>query len=479
MSLYHGCRTLTHRFRLVLSSFLQSDGLPFGDTLSEEEIERAFNEENVPLWSGDEDEDEDIVYTPAVTLWAFLSQMLHRGEQRSCVAAVSRVVVLLVALGRKPCSSNTGAYCRARAKLPEKVLRRLTLQMAAGCEQETPSEWLWHGRHVKLVDGTTVSMPDTDANQAEYPQPTSQQAGLGFPIVRMVLLFSLATGMLCDLAMGPYQGKETGEPALFRELLDRLVEGDIVLADRFYCSYFMIALLMALGVDFVVRLHQARTADFRRGRHLGKADHVVTWIRPAKPEWMDRETYDRMPESIEVREVLVQVDQAGFRTKSLVLVTSLCDVEEYASQEIAELYRSRWLVELDIRAIKITLDMDVLRCKTPEMVRRELWTHLLAYNLIRRTILQSAQASGLSPRKLSFTAAMQAIAASWGIAALDDSRKLTLLVNAHLANLAGHRVGHRPNRVEPRAVKRRPKPHRLLTKPRAEARAELLANAST
>ncbi len=434
MPLYHGCRTLTRRFRLILSSFLQSDGLPFGDTLPEEEIERAFDEEGVPLRSNDED--EDTVYTPAVTLWAFLSQMLHRGEQRSCIAAVSRVVVLLVALRRKPCSSNTGAYCRARAKLPEKVLRRLTLQMATGCQQEAPAEWLWHGRHVKLVDGTTVSMPDTNANQAKYPQQTSQEEGLGFPIVRMVLLFSLATGMLCDMAMGPYQGKETGEPALFRELLDRLVEGDIVLADRFYCSYFMIALLMALGVDFVVRLHQARTADFRRGRHLGKADHVVTWIRPAKPEWMDQETYDRMPEPIEVREVLVQVDQPGFRTKSLVVVTSLCDVEEYASEEIAELYRSRWLVELDIRAIKITLDMDVLRCKTPEMVRRELWTHLLAYNLIRRTILQSAQASGLSPRELSFTAAMQAIAASWVIAALDDSRTLTLLVDAHLARIS-------------------------------------------
>jgi len=479
MSFYHGCRTLSRRFRLVLSSFLQSDGLPFGDTLSEEEIERAFNEEDVPLWSDDEDEDEDIVYTPAVTLWAFLSQMLYRGEQRSCVAAVARVVVLLVALGRKPCSGNTGAYCRARARLPEKVLRRLTLRVAGGCEEAVPREWLWHGRHVKLVDGTTVSMPDTDANQAEYPQQTSQEPGLGFPIVRMVLLFSLATGMLCDLAMGPYQGKETGEPALFRELLDRDVEGDIVLADRFYCSYFMIALLMALGVDFVVRLHQARTADFRRGRHLGKADHVVSWIRPAKPEWMDQETYDRMPESIEVREVLVQVDQPGFRTKSLVVVTTLCDAEEYTAEEIGELYRSRWLAELDIRAIKITLDMDVLRCKTPEMVRRELWTHLLAYNLIRRSILQSAQASGLSPRELSFTAAMQAIAASWAIAALDDSRTLTLLVDAHLANLAGHRVGHRPNRVEPRAVKRRPKPHRLLTKPRAEVRAELLANAST
>ncbi|MFV2070335.1 MAG: IS4 family transposase [Pirellulales bacterium] len=479
MSLYHGCKTLTRQFRLVLSSFLQSDGLPFADTLPEGEIERAFEEEGVPLRSGDEGEDENIVYTPAVTLWAFLSQMLHRGEQRSCTAAVSRIVVLLVVLGREPCSSNTGAYCRARAKLPEQVLRRLTLDMASGCEEEAPADWLWHGRHVKLVDGTTVSMPDTDANQAEYPQQTAQKEGLGFPIVRMVLLFSLATGMLCDMAMGPYQGKETGEPALFRELFERLAAGDIVLADRCFCSYFMIAILMELGVDFVVRLHQARTADFRRGRQLGKGDHAVTWVRPAKPEWMHPDTYDQMPESIEVREVLVQVDQAGFRTKTLVVVTTLCDAEEYAAEEIAELYRGRWLAELDIRAIKITLDMDVLRCKTPEMIRRELWAHLLTYNLVRRTMLQSAQASGLWPRELSFTAAMQAIAASWAIASLADPDTLALLVDAHLANLSGHRVGHRPGRVEPRAVKRRPKPHRLLTKPRAEARAELLANAST
>jgi len=281
------------------------------------------------------------------------------------------------------------------------------------------------------------------------------------------------------MAMGPYRGKETGEPALFRELFERLGAGDIVLADRCFCSYFMIAMLAELGVDFVVRLHQARTADFRRGRRLGKADHIVTWIRPVRPEWMDQETHGQMPESIEVREVLVHVDQPGFRTKSLVVVTTLCDPEEYAAEEIAALYRGRWLVELDIRAIKITLDMDVLRCKTPEMVRREVWTHLLTYNLVRRTILPSALASGLWPRELSFTAAMQAIAASWAIAALVDSDTFASLVDTHLRNLAGHRVGHRPDRVEPRAVKRRPKPHRLLSKPRAEARAELLAGAST
>jgi len=479
MSLYHGCKTLPRRFRLVLASFLQRDGLPFSNVLPEEEIERAFEEEGVPLWSGDEE--EDAVYTPPVTLWAFLSQMLHKAEQRSCTAAVARVVVLLLSLGRKPCSGNTGAYCRARAKLPEPVIRRLTLRMAKGCEEAAGSSWLWHGRHVKLVDGTTVSMPDTEPNQAEYPQNPAQEEGIGFPIARMVVLFSLATGMLCDMAMGPYQGKETGEPALFRELFVRLQADDIVLGDRCYCSYFMIALLKELGVDFVVRLHQARTADFRRGRRLGPGprDHLVEWIRPARPTWMDEETYERMPKSIELREVLVQVNQPGFRTESLVVVTTLCDAEAYTSEEIAKLYRGRWLAELDIRAIKITLDMDVLRCKTPAMVRCEVWTHLLAYNLIRRSILQSAQASGCSPRELSFTAAMQAIAASWIVAALADRSLFGALVDAHLTNLAGHRVGNRPDRVEPRAVKRRPKPHRLLTKPRAEARLELLAGAST
>ena len=476
MSFYHGCKTLTRRFRLVLASFLQSDGLPFGNVLSEEEIEQAFPEEGFAPWA---DEEEDAIYTPPVTLWAFLSQMLHKAEQRSCVAAVARVTVLVAALGHKPPSGNTGAYCRARAKLPEPVIRRLTLRMAKGCEEASSSSWLWHGRHVKLVDGTTASMPDTEANQTEYPQHPVQEDGIGFPITRMVMLFSLATGMLCDMAMGPYQGKETGELALFRELFGRLKADDIVLGDRLYCSYFVIALLKELGVDFLVRLHQSRTVDFRRGQRLGKGDHRVEWIRPVRPAWMDAETYERMPKSIELREVLVQVDQPGFRAESFVVVTTLCDVEEYPTEEIAELYRGRWLAELDIRTIKITLDMDVLRCKTPEMVRREVWTHLLAYNMIRRSILQSAQASGFAPRELSFTAAMQSIAASWMVAVLSDRSLFGVLVEAHLANLAGHRVGNRPDRVEPRAVKRRPKPHRLLTKPRAEARRELLAGAST
>ena len=473
MSLYRQSRSLPRRFRLILASFLQRPGLPFADVLPEDAIQKAFEDEDATFA-----DDEEAVYTPAVTLWAFLSQVLFKEEHRSCVAAVARVVVLLVALERGPCSGNTGAYCRARGKLSETVLRRITLHVGEGCEDKLGEEWLWHGRHVRLVDGTTVSMPDTPANQAEYPQNRQQREGLGFPIARVVVLLSLASGMLTGMAMGPYAGKETGESALLRSLLGRFKRGDILLADRYYCSYFMIALLQERGIDFVVRLHQRRPVNFRRGRHLGKEDHVITWDRPPRPQWMDPQTYDRIPLSMEVREIRVRVRQPGFRVDSFVVVTTLTDAKEYPKEDIASLYHCRWLAELDIRAIKITMGMDILRCKTPEMVRKEMWTCLLAYNLIRQTLLQSAQKAGVSPRSLSFTAAMQSIAASWLVSVLSDDALAALLIDAALASVAEHVVGNRPGRVEPRAVKRRPKEHALLMQPRDQARAELLMEKS-
>jgi putative transposase len=458
-----------YRFGLVLRSFLQHKGLPFAEALSEETIQQAFDDEGVAFGQGEGD-----VYTPALTLWAFLSQVLYKDEQRSCLAAVARVIVLLVTLGRRPCADDSGAYCRARAKLPVAIIRRLAVQVADGCEQQLPGQWLWQGRHVYLADGSTISMPDTAANQAEYPQPTTQQPGLGFPIARLVVLLSLATAMIKDMAMGPYAGKETGETALLRELLERLGSGDILLADRCYCSYFMIALLQERGVDCVVRLHQARSTDFRRGTRLGRGDHLVDWLRPAKPDWMDQETYERMPASIRVREVEVQVHQPGFRVDSFVVVTTLTDADQYSRDDLAELYHRRWLAELDIRTIKITLGLDVLRCKTPEMIRREIWTGLLAYNLIRQTMLQAALQAGCSPRQLSFAAALQKIAASWNTILVCQDATVLLLIEVQLGDMATHPVGHRPDRVEPRAIKRRPKPQPLLMQPRQQARAALL-----
>ena len=420
MSFYHKCQTLPRRFRLILSSFLQHDGIAFSEALPEDEIERAFAVEDATFAEG-----EDAIYTPAITLWAFLSQVLHKDEQRSCLAAVARVITLLVALGKKPCGEDSGAYCRARAKLHEPVLARLALETADRCESQLPKQWLWHGRHVKLVDGTTVSMPDTPENQAAYPQQRSQKPGVGFPLSRMVVLFSLATAMVCGMAMGPYAGKETGESALLRQLFGQLDKGDILLADRYYCSYFMIVLLRELGIDFVVRMHQLRKTDFRRGQRLGRDDHLVTWMRPQRPTWMDEETYDRMPKSIEMRELRVRVQQPGFRDKSITIVTTLAATKRYSKDDIAELYQERWLAELDLRALKCSLGMDVLRCKSPEMVRKEIWACLLAYNLIRRAMLQAASQSDLSPRQLSFTAAMQKIAACWMMLTLPNELGVT------------------------------------------------------
>jgi hypothetical protein len=460
---------LPNRFRLVLASFLSRPGLPFADALPEDAMQRAFDEEDA--WFAD---DPDAVYTPAITLWAFLSQVLFKCEQRSCVAAVARVSVLLVALNRKPCSTNTAAYCRARAKLSESVLHRIAVEVADGCEVKLEDPWLWHDRHVRLVDGATASMPDTPENQAVYPQARTQKEGLGFPVARIVVLLSLATGMAQDMAVGPYRGKKTGETALLRQLLERFRPSDILLADRYYCSYFMIALFMEAGVDFVTRMHQARATDLSRGRRLGKGDHLIRWTRPARPSWMDQQTYDQMPDFLDVRAVQVQVGAPGQRTDSFIVVTTLTDATTYKREEIAELYHYRWRAELDIRSIKVTLGMDVLRCKTPEMVRKEMWTCILAYNLIRRSMLESARAAGVLPTQLSLTAALQATAASWMVIAWTDDTRAAILVEAGLATATEHPIGNRPGRVEPRAVKRRPKPHDLLTEPRAEARAKLL-----
>jgi putative transposase len=318
-------------------------------------------------------------------------------------------------------------------------------------------------------------MPDTVANQTEYPQNPVQKEGLGFPITRMVTLISLATAMITGMALGPYSGKETGESALFRQLFDRLERGDVVLADRYFCSYFLICLLQQLGVDLVTQLHQCRTADFRRGEPLGPGDHAVEWSRPERPKWMDEATYKLMPVTLRIREMEVKVSKKGFRPDVVVVVTTLLDARTYTRQDLADLYRQRWSVELDIRAIKCSMGMDVMRCQSPEMVRKEIWIGLLAYNLIRRTILQSAKASGKLPRQLSFTASLQKIAASWGVAPLSSEEVVSTLINRLLNHLSKQRVGHRPDRIEPRAVKRRPKALALLTVPRDQARAELLA----
>lgn len=456
-------------FEQAFAPFLQAPGLPFAKVLPAGIVEQAMVDADVAF--GDTD---DAVFTPAITLWAFLSQVLE--EDKSCRAAVARVLALRLASGQKPCSQDTAAYCRARAKLPAGILKHLTLTSGHNLEEQIPRDWLWHGKHVTLVDGTTLTMPDTPANQKAFPQQATQEPGLGFPIVRMVVLLSLATAGLLGMALGPYKGKETGETALLRQLLDELKPGEVLVADRYYCSYWLVAMAQARGVDVVFRMHHLRDYDFRRGQRLGADDHVVSWQRPQRPEWMDAETYATMPLILTVRELRLSITTPGCRTPEIVIATTLTDAVTYPKEELGDLYHERWHVEPDIRAIKQSLHMEHLRCQSPFMVEKEIWVHLLGYNLIRKASCQAARVQEVHPREVSFTATKQTLNASRSqltLASLAEQDRQGRLL---LEQLGKERVGNRPDRCEPRLVKRRPKQYHHLREPRAQARAKLLAN---
>jgi putative transposase len=450
-------------FEQTLAPFLADPGLPFSQVLSAAEVEQAFAEAGVDFGTSNRS-----VFTPALTLWAFLSQVVD--PAKSCSAAVLRVAALLLALGRGPCAEDTAAYCRARAKLPAVVICRLALQVGRRLEEAAPADWLWQNLHVQLVDGTTYTMPDTEENQKAYPQPRSQKPGLGFPIIRMVLLLSLATAAMTGMAYGPYLGKETGETALLRQLLDDVSAGTVLLADRYYCSYWMVALALERKLDVVFRLHHRRDYDFRKGWRLGPDDHIVFWHKPARPDWMDEATYAAMPVMLVIREVRYSVSTPGFRPDELVVATTLLDFEEYSAEALADLYHRRWHVELDIRAIKQSLQMDQLRCRTPFMIEKEIWAHMLGYNLVRKVAAQAALERGVHPREVSFTTARDAVNAARSQWTLATPAERVQQGKELLQTIGKARVGNRPDRCEPRAVKRRPKQYPHLNKPRAEAR---------
>jgi hypothetical protein len=454
-------------FRQFLNGFLQTDELPCRDVLTTSQIEQTAAAENVSFGTGADD-----VYSVPLTLWAFITQVVS--DQKSCVAAVARVLVLLSILGRKPCDAGTGAYCKARAKLPERFLQRLACDVGRQLEDEAPDAWRWHGHRVLLVDGSTLSMPDTPANQKAYPQQRSQRPGVGFPILRWVALLGLATGALLASAFGPWRGKQTGETALLRTLLDDLRPGDVLVADRYYCSYWIVALARAGGVQVVFRKHQLRHTDFRTGRRLGGNDHVVTWTKPQRPAWMEQADYEALPATLALREVRTQIRTPGCRVEELVVVTTLLEPDGYPKEDILGLYHERWQAEIDLRSIKTQMKMEILRCQSPELVRKEIWAHLLAYNLVRKVMAQAAQAHGLTPRQLSFAGAMQTLNEFRTLLLSTAAADLPALGHDILQAIARHRVGNRPDRYEPRKVKRRPKGYSRMLKPRAEERAACL-----
>jgi hypothetical protein len=442
--------------------FAQAPGLPFAELLPAELVARLLQEQDALFY--------DRIYTPLITLSLFLSQCQDADPSQR--QAVARLIAHRVAQEQPACSSHTGAYSKARQRLPEKVVAELTRH--TGKQRMTPAaaDWSWHGRHVKVVDGSTASMPDTEANQKEYPQMACQKPGVGFPILRFLVIFSLEVGTVLDAAFCPYQGKQTSELALFRRLHESIDVGDVVLGDRHFCSFFEIADLKRRGADVVLRQHQCRKTDFRRGVPLGRYDHRVVWKKPARPDWMDEESYRQFPDELAMREVRIHIKGKGrkVRTRTLTIATTLTAPHALGKADLAELYRRRWQAELNLRSLKTVLQMDVLRCKTPEMVRKEIWAHLLAYNLIRKVMVQAAEKSKAEPWTISFKATLQTLKA-FALPLLTCAKsKLPEVIEEMLQAIARHSVGNRPGRVEPRALKRRPKPYDLLNKPREKAR---------
>lgn len=437
----------------AISALQTSEGIPFQSVLSQQEIEQSL--EKIAY------RHRYNFYPPDITLWLFLSQVL--GDE-TMDAAVARLIASYAAQGKATPSSNTSAYSQARSKLPEAVIADLARNSAEPMAHELPSHWLFQDREVKLIDGTTVSMPDTAENQGDYPQPDSQKKGVGFPIARMVTVSSFATGMVLDLAMGPYSGKETGEHALLRQLFGNFKRGDIAIADAYYASFFLIAHLKTLGVDFVLPINAARHYDFRTGKRLGKKDHLVQWLKPKKPSWMDEDTYQHFPESLSIREIEIEKKRAGYRTEKMVIVTGFLDENKVNKATLTQLYSCRWFVELDLRSIKQTMHMDILRGKTPSMVRKEIWACILAYNLIRKIMAQAAMMHNKNPRELSFTHAMNLIISFRDNMILSEEN--ALIYKILLQKIVQIKVGNRPNRREPRVIKRRPKAFPRMKKPR-------------
>jgi hypothetical protein len=452
--------------------FLQDGDLPFTNVLSEGIVAQALTATGV-VWL-------DRIYSPLVTLWVFLGQVLS--ADHSCRAAVARLIAHRLSRGERPCSATTGAYCQARKRLPEQFFAAVACLVGRALDAKVDSRWLWKGRRVCMFDGTTVSMPDTPENQAAYPQVYNQKPGLGFPIARIGAITSLACGAILNLGFCRYAGKGQGEVSLLRQLWDVLCRGDVLLADSLLSNWTGIVLLQERGVDLVSRLNKAhRKADFRRGTRLGHDDHIVHWRKPTSIRSVDWQTYKSLPEYVTIREARFRVEQPGFRTKAIVVVTTLLDPAETTKEDLACLYRARWNNELDLRSIKSTMQMDILRCKTPDLVHKEVWTHMLAYNLIRTIMAQAAAKHGVEPRTISFKGALQTLEAFRPL--LDFQGRCGATIRAALYQqlldaVAVHRVANRPNRFEPRYRKRRSKRYAELKMPRHEAKLAILKGVS-
>ncbi len=438
-----------------------SIGLPLNETLPKDMIQQTLEEENI--------EYRKRVYDPIITLWGFIYQALD--PDKSCKNAVSFILSMLFDSEDDLPSGNTGAYCKARKRLSLGFITRLLRKTGKTIQQNASHGFLWCNRHVFLVDGSTFSMYDTPENQEEYPQAKNQHEYHGFPVARILVIFCLATGAVIDAAIGSLC---ISEISLFRMLYSRLNPGDVALGDRLFGSYGDIALLSQRGVDSVFRMHHRRKTDFRKGKKLGSYDHLVTWKKPKKGTLhLGPELYAQLPETMFLREIRYFINGKGFRTKKVTLVTTLLDHHIYTYELLAELYGLRWQVEIDLRHVKTTMNMEHIKSKTPEMVRKEFYVHLLAYNLVRATLWEAGIKHNVQPLRLSYKGAIQHILNFVPILAMKKDRDV--IYGVMLTIISRDKLLERPFRVEPRMVRSKKRQFPRLTRPRQEIRKKLIA----
>ncbi len=414
------------------------------------------------------------IWTPRQTLWAFLVQVLHPGW--SCEAAVAEVLAEHAAACEPlNASADPSAYCQARKRVPQSVYAHALQTVGQTLEAQVSAAHRWCGRRVWVVDGSSCSMPDTPALQEAFGQPDRQKKGCGFPVARLVAMFCWASGAVLEVAIGAYRSAEL---SLWHQLWGPLQAGDVVVGDRFYGAYAELAQLAARGCDGVFRLWgaRARTINFRQGRRLGREDRRLVWSRsPACPHTLTPEEFTRLPATLNVRVLRFHTQVKGYRSRTVLVATTLRDPVAYPHDQIAGLYGDRWMVELRLRDLKTTLRMEVVRGKSPDVVRKEILMHFLAYDLIRALMWQAAQQHGRPLHRLSFAATVQRFQVIAPYLCLFRGRtRAVTMYELLLSWIASDVVPDRPHRVEPRVVKRRPKPHKLLNRPRDEMRRALL-----
>jgi len=436
---------------MLRRQFLHGDGGLFDQVLDDQTLSTVLDAHGKPS--------RNRVYPPLDTLRLFIGQVLS--ADRACQDVVGRRLSERLAHGQPASALNTGSYCDARSRLPLALPTTLGSLIGERLESAVPSQWRWQGRTVKLFDGTTVSMPDTPDNQQAWPQSREQKPGLGFPVARIGALIGLASGAVLRYQVAACKGKGTGEQSLLANLLPDLNAGEVLLADALLATWWIVEGASHRGADVVMAQHGRRITDFTRGGCLGKKDHILQWPRPPKPKTMSAEDYARYPEFITMRELEVN---------GRILVTTLLDPGFAAPRALDALYRMRWNIEVDFRIIKITLQMDVLRCKSQAMVEKEIAVCLLAYNLVRWAMAKAAALTDVLPRVLSFTGAKRLLVAFADQLRRTQENQICAVIATVLASIATLQLPHRPDRIEPRAKKRRPKNLPLLTVPRDVAR---------